>query len=50
MKLTPDIWLEKLEKQGRADEVFLTIQGREYTPRQIACSDYMFWLQVVKSV
>ena len=50
MKLTPEKWLEKFEKEGRADEVFLIIRGKEYTPRQIASMDYIFWKQVVKSV
>ena len=50
MELTPEIWLEKMEKEERADEVFLIIHGNEYTPRQIASMDYRFWLQVVKSV
>ena len=50
MNLTPEIWLEKMEKEGKADEVFLIIQGNEYTPRQIATMDYIFWKQVVKSV
>ena len=50
MKLTPEIWLEKFEKEGRADEVFLIIRSKEYTPRQIASMDYVFWKQVAKSV
>jgi len=50
MKLTPEIWLEKMEREGRADEVFLIICGKEYTPREIASMDYVFWKQVVKSV
>ena len=50
MKLTPKIWLEKMENEGRADKVFLIIRGKEYTPRQIASMDYIFWKQVVKSV
>ena len=50
MELTPKIWLENMEKEGRADEVFLIIHGKEYTPRQIASMDYRFWKQVVKSV
>jgi hypothetical protein len=50
VELTPEIWLEKKEKEGRADEVFIIIRGIEYTPRQIASMDYRFWLQVVKSV
>ena len=50
MKLTPEIWLEKFENEGKADEVFLIIRGNEYTPREIASMDYVFWKQVVKSV
>jgi hypothetical protein len=50
MKLTPEIWLEEMESEGKADEVFLIIHGKEYTPRQIASMDYIFWKQVVKSV
>ena len=50
MRLTPDLWLKKMEKEGKADEVFLIIHGKEYTPRQIATMDYRFWKQVVKSV
>ena len=50
MKLTPEIWLEKFEKEGRADEVFFILHGKEYTPRQIASMGYIFWMQVVKSV
>lgn len=50
MKLTPENWLKKFEKAGKADEVFLIIRGKEYTPRQIASMGYIFWKQVVKSV
>ena len=50
MELTPEIWLEKMEEKGKADEVFLIIHGKEYTPRQIASMDYRFWMQVAKSV
>ena len=50
IKLTPEKWLEKFEQEGKADEVFLIIHGREYTPRQITSMDYIFWKQVVKSV
>jgi hypothetical protein len=50
MKLTPEIWLKKMEEKGTADEVFLILNGKEYTPRQIASMDYIFWKQVVKSV
>ena len=50
MKLTPEKWLEKFEKEGKADEVFLIIGEKEYTPRQIASMDYVFWKHVVKSV
>ena len=50
IKLTPEIWLEKFEKDGIADEVFFILHGKEYTPRQIASMGYIFWMQVVKSV
>jgi len=49
MKLTPEQWLEKIEKEGRADEVFLLIHGKQFTPREIAKND-LLWMQVVKSV
>ena len=49
MRLTPQTWLEKFEKKGRADEVFLIINGKEFTPREIAQNDIL-WIQVVKSV
>ena len=50
MDLTPEKWLEKFENERKADEVFLIIRDKEYTPRQIASMDYAFWKQVVKSV
>ena len=50
MDLTPEKWLEKFEKDGKADEVFLIIRGKEYTPRQIASMDYVLWKQIVKSI
>jgi len=50
MKLTPEKWLKEFENDGKADEVFLIIRGKEYTPRQIASMDYIFWKQVVKSI
>ena len=50
MLLTPEEWLEKFEEEGKADETFLIIRGKEYTPRQIASMDYVLWKQVVKSV
>jgi len=50
MKLTPEEWLEKFEMEDKADDVFIRFQGIEYTPRQIASMDYIFWKQVVKSV
>jgi hypothetical protein len=50
MKLTPKKWLEKMEREGRADEIYFILNGKKYTPRQIASMDYRFWLQVVKSV
>ena len=49
MKLPPEKWLEKFEEEGKTDEVFITIREKEYTPRQIASMDYIFWKQVVKS-
>jgi len=49
MTLTPEIWLEKMEKEGRADETFIIIRGKEFTPRQIAKKE-LLWMQVVKSV
>ena len=49
MQLTPEQWLEKIEKEGRADEVFLLIHGKQFTPREIAKND-LLWMQVVKSV
>ena len=50
MKLTPETWLKNMERQGIADDVFLIIHGKEFTPRQIVEMDYIFWKQVVKSV
>ena len=49
MELTPKKWLEKMEKEGRADEVFIIIHGKEFTPREIANNE-LLWIQVVKSV
>jgi hypothetical protein len=50
MELTPNKWLEKFEEEGTADETFLIIRDKEYTPRDIAAMDYVFWKQVVKSL
>ena len=50
MNLTPEKWLEKFEEEKKADEVFLIIGEKEYTPREIASMDYVFWKQVAKSV
>ena len=50
MKLTQETWLKKMEEKGIADEVYLILNGKKYTPRQIASMDYRFWLQVVKSI
>ena len=50
MNLTPEKWLENFEIEGKADEVFLILREKEYTPREIASMDYVFWKQVVKSV
>jgi len=49
MKLTPETWLEKMEKEGRADDVFIIIHGKEFTPREIV-KNKLLWIQVVKSV
>jgi len=50
MKLTPEEWLERFVTNGTADDVFLIIRDKEYTPREIASMDYVFWKQVVKSM
>ena len=50
MKMNRSEWLAKIEKEGKADEVYLILNGKKYTPRQIASMDYIFWKQVVKSV
>jgi len=50
MKLTPEEWLEGFENKGTADDVLLIIRDKEYTPREIASMDYVFWKQVVKSI
>jgi hypothetical protein len=50
MKLTPNKWLEQYEKNGKADDVLVIIRGKEYTPRQIASMDYLFWKQIAKSI
>jgi len=49
MNLTPEKWLEKMEKEGKADEIFLIIGGKEFTPREIAKNELLF-MQMVKSV
>ena len=49
MKLTPEKWLEKMKKEGRADKVFIIIHGKEFTPSEIAKNE-LLWIQVVKSV
>jgi len=50
MELTPEIWLEKMEEKGIADEIYFILNEKEYTPRQIASMDYRFWMQVAKSI
>jgi hypothetical protein len=42
-------WLEKMERDGRADDTLIIINGRHYTPRDIAKKE-LFWIQVVKSI
>ncbi len=49
MKLTPEIWLKKMESQGKADEIFIILNGKGFTPRELAKKE-LLWLQVVKSV
>jgi len=50
MNLTQEKWLEKMEEKGIADDVFLYYCNREFTPRELASMDYVFWKHVVKSV
>jgi hypothetical protein len=50
MNLTHEEWLEKFENEEKADQVFLIIPNKKYTPKQIASMDYLFCKQVVKSV
>jgi len=49
MKMNRTEWLAKMEKEGRADETFIIIHGKEFTPREIAKNE-LLWIQVVKSV
>ena len=42
-------WLDKKMKEGKADETFLIIRSKKYTPRDITKNE-LFWMQVVKSV
>ena len=50
MELTQMKWLEKFEEEGTADDTFLLIRDKQYTPRELASMDYVFWKQVVKSI
>ena len=42
MEITSETGLEKFEKEGKANEVFSIIRGKEYTLGQIASTDYIF--------
>ena len=42
-------WLAKMEREGRADETILIINGKHFTPREIAKKE-LLWMQVVKSI
>lgn len=49
MKLNKEEWLDRREKESRADETFIIIRGKKFTPREIAKNE-LLWIQVVKSV
>lgn len=49
MKMNRENWLSKMEKEGRSDETFIIINGKEFTPKEIAENE-LLWIQVVKSV
>ena len=42
-------WLAKMEREGRADKTLVIINGKHFTPREIAKNE-LFWMQVVKSL
>ena len=42
-------WLDKMIKDGKADETFLIMCGKKYTPRDIAKNE-LFWMYVVRSL
>ena len=42
-------WLDKMIKDGKADETFPILWGKKYSPRDIAKNE-LFWMQVVKSI
>ena len=50
MKLTQEEWLKQFEIKGNADETFLVMSGKEYTPRELAGMDYVFWKHIVKNI
>ena len=49
MKFNRQDWLAKLEKEGKADETLIIINGKPFTPREIAKKE-LLWIQVVKSI
>jgi len=42
-------WLAKMEREGRADDALVIINGIRFTPRQIANNE-LLWMYVVKSI
>ena len=42
-------WLAKMEREGRADDTIIIINGKQFTPRDIAKKE-LLWMQVVKSI
>ena len=42
-------WLIKMEKKGIANKIFMIINGKGFTPEEIAKNE-LLWLQVVKSI
>jgi len=42
-------WLAKMERDGRADETLVVINGKRFTTREIAKNE-LLWINVVKSI
>jgi len=49
MEFSRQKWLAKLNKEGKADEILIIINGKSFTPREIAKKE-LLWIQVVKSI